>query len=253
MLGWGSSRIGAIRMKLIHLLPLGGMLLPLLALADVAPPPAADAPPPALSQQFGYAIGRDLAHSLQPVKDVLDLQALKQALDDAAAGKPGPYSDEELREAKQRMGELLQARLQAQREALAAANLKAATAFLQKNGKRKGVITTASGLQYEVLTAGKGPHPTADDFVTVNYRGTLADGSEFDSSYARAAPVSFPLRGVIPAWVEGLQLMPAGAKYRFYVPPALGYGERGAGSHIGPNEALVFEIELISFSDKAPE
>lgn len=117
--------------------------------------------------------------------------------------------------------------------------------FLQENAKRDGVKTTASGLQYEVITEGKGKSPKATDEVLVHYRGTLLDGTEFDSSYKRNEPISFPLNQVIKGWTEGVQLMQEGAKYRFFIPSNLAYGSRGAGGAIGPDETLVFEVELL--------
>ena len=125
-------------------------------------------------------------------------------------------------------------------------NLAAAKAYLAENGKKEGVVTTASGLQYQVLVAGKGPKPSPTDTVTTHYTGTLIDGTVFDSSVERGSPASFPVNGVIPGWVEALQLMPVGSKWRIVVPPELAYKERGAGNRIGPNEALIFEVELIS-------
>ncbi|MFV0415007.1 MAG: FKBP-type peptidyl-prolyl cis-trans isomerase, partial [Chthoniobacterales bacterium] len=118
-------------------------------------------------------------------------------------------------------------------------------AFLEKNKKKEGVIVTSSDLQYEVLTEGKGKSPSATDTVEVHYKGTLLDGTEFDSSYKRGQSISFPLDGVIPGWTEGLQLMKEGAKYRFYIPSKLAYGSRGAGAVIGPDETLIFDVELI--------
>lgn len=117
--------------------------------------------------------------------------------------------------------------------------------FLAENGKREGVKTTASGLQYEVLTEGTGKSPKATDTVEVHYRGTLIDGKEFDSSYKRGETIQFPLNGVIPGWTEGVQLMKEGAKYRFFIPSKLAYGSRGAGGVIGPDETLIFDVELI--------
>ena len=114
------------------------------------------------------------------------------------------------------------------------------------NGKKEGVVTTTSGLQYQVLVAGTGPKPSLTDTVTTHYTGTLIDGTVFDSSVERGAPASFPVNGVIPGWVEALQMMPVGSKWRIVVPPELAYKERGAGNRIGPNEALIFEVELIS-------
>lgn len=117
--------------------------------------------------------------------------------------------------------------------------------FLQENGKREGVTTTSSGLQYEVLTEGSGKSPSATDVVEVHYRGTLIDGKEFDSSYKRGETIEFPLNRVIPGWTEGVQLMKEGAKYRFFIPSDLAYGPRGAGQDIGPDEALIFDVELV--------
>jgi FKBP-type peptidyl-prolyl cis-trans isomerase len=118
-------------------------------------------------------------------------------------------------------------------------------AYLKKNATKEGVKTTPSGLQYEVLTEGSGKTPKATDVVEVNYRGTLIDGTEFDSSYKRGESISFSLNGVIPGWTEGLQLMQEGAKYRFSIPSNLAYGKQGAGGTIGPDETLVFDVELI--------
>lgn len=117
---------------------------------------------------------------------------------------------------------------------------------MANNANGEGVITTASGLQYQVLQEGTGPHPTASDSVTVHYTGTLLDGTEFDSSVSRGQPISFPLQGVIAGWTEGLQLMPVGAKFRFWIPPELAYGTRGAGNGvIPPNATLIFDVELL--------
>jgi len=127
------------------------------------------------------------------------------------------------------------------------ANKTAGEAFLAENTQKENIITTASGLQYEILTKGEGPSPTATARVTVHYRGTSLEGDEFDSSYSRNAPATFPLNQVISGWTEGLQLMNVGAKYRFFIPSDLAYGERGAGGDIGSNEALIFEVELLSF------
>ena len=128
---------------------------------------------------------------------------------------------------------------------LPAENKAASEAFLAENAKKPGVMTTASGLQYLVLTQGSGATPSATDNVTVHYSGTTIEGKEFDSSYSRGAPASFPLNRVIAGWTEGLQLMKEGAKYRFFIPSNLAYGERGAGRDIGPNAALIFDVELI--------
>src|SRR5262245_19003785 len=130
-------------------------------------------------------------------------------------------------------------------------NLDAAKAYLVENGKKNGVVTLPSGLEYEVLVEGNGPKPTLTDTVTTHYTGSLIDGTVFDSSVERGQPASFPVSGVIPGWIEALQLMPVGSKWRIVVPPDLGYAERGAGSKIGPNEALIFTVELISIDKPA--
>ncbi len=126
-----------------------------------------------------------------------------------------------------------------------ATNLTAGDAFLAANKKKPGVVTLADGLQYKILKAGKGAKPTATDTVTVNYAGRLVNGTEFDSSYKRGEPTSFPVNGVIPGWTEALQLMTPGSTWELYIPASLAYGERGAPPSIGPNETLIFKVELI--------
>jgi FKBP-type peptidyl-prolyl cis-trans isomerase FklB len=129
----------------------------------------------------------------------------------------------------------------------AAANLKAGQDFLEENKKKPGVVALPSGLQYEVLVEGKGARPVPTNMVTCHYHGTLIDGTVFDSSVRRGQPATFPLNGVIKGWTEGVQLMPAGSKWRFYIPPQLAYGDRQVSAQIGPNSTLIFDVELISF------
>lgn len=129
---------------------------------------------------------------------------------------------------------------------LAGNNKQAGEEFLAENAGKDGVTTTASGLQYMIITAGEGEKPTASSSVTVHYKGTTLDGKEFDSSYSRNEPATFPLNRVIAGWTEGVQLMPIGAKYRFFIHPDLGYGAKGAGAAIGPNATLIFDVELLS-------
>lgn len=214
---------------------------------------SADAPPSALesdAQKFGYAIGVDLGRSLQPVKQDVDIAALKAGLDDAFGEATLKLDDAAREEIKNTVAKNMQERQQKERAAQAEKASAEGQKFLAENTKKAGVTTTASGLQYEVLAEGKGTKPKASDNVTVHYKGTLLNGEEFDSSYARGEPVTFPLGNVIPGWTEGVQLMAPGAKYKLYIPAELAYGERGAGVKIGPNETLVFEVELISVGGK---
>ena len=200
-------------------------------------------------EKFSYAVGTDIGKSLsqqQEVKDQVDLVALVDGLEDALAAKELRMSDEDREKIK---GEIQRKIQQAQLEARTAKAAAAKTAgekFLADNGQRAGVKTTATGLQIETVQEGTGAMPKATDKVTVHYKGTLIDGTEFDSSYSRGQPVTFPLANVIPGWTEGLQLIRVGGKAKLFIPSDLAYGERGAGGKIGPNEALVFEVELVS-------
>ena len=198
------------------------------------------------AQQFGYSVGFDIGHSLAQVKDDVDVKALEKGLEEAIAGQPARLSDKQREAVKTAVVKKLQQKQIEERAAKAKQNQEDGEKFLADNAKRSGVKTTADGLQYEVVSEGKGDHPTKDDKVTVNYKGTLIDNTVFDSSYDRNQPVTFPLANVIPGWTEGLQLMTPGSKYKFYIPSNLGYGERGAGMKIGPNSTLIFEVELIS-------
>lgn len=165
--------------------------------------------------------------------------------DQLMKGMMAQHKGEETALTMQEAQDALQAQQQAQAAAAAATAQKAGQDYLASNKAREGVMVTDSGLQYEVLSDADGAKPGLDDTVSVHYVGTLIDGTEFDSSIARGEPASFPLKGVIPGWTEGLQLMPLGSKYRFVIPSELAYGERGAGQSIGPGETLVFEVELL--------
>jgi FKBP-type peptidyl-prolyl cis-trans isomerase FkpA len=205
-------------------------------------------------QKFGYAIGYDFGHQLVQAKGNLDIKAFEKGIEEAYDGKTARLTDQQRMEIKQATLKKLQEKAAADRAATADKNKADGEKFLADNGKKPGVKTTDSGLEYEVLTEGKGDHPKATDKVTVNYKGTLIDGTVFDSSYDRGQPISFPLNGVIPGWTEGVQLMTPGSKYKFYVPSKLAYGEHGAGAQIGPNSTLIFEVELVSIDkpDAAP-
>lgn len=183
----------------------------------------------------GYDVGRSLRRQLLDVEPAAAAQGLKDALSDAAPSLP-----------EQEIQQRFAAMRKDSTQKIPERNLKAGEAFLARNKDEKGVKTTPSGLQYRVIVAGKGKQPTAEDTVTVNYRGTLIDGTEFDSSYKRNQPASFPVKGVIAGWSEALPLMKEGAKWMLYIPAKLAYGERGAGALIGPNTALIFEVELLS-------
>ena len=204
------------------------------------------------AQKFGYAIGVDLGKSLQPVKQYVDVASLKAGLDDVSSGATPKLDDKAREEVKNTVAKKMQEAQLAERAEGAKKNQEEGDKFLAENGKKAGVKTTASGLQYEVLTEGKGEHPTDKDRVTVHYKGTLLNGETFDSSYDRGQPVTFPLGNVIPGWTEGVQLMTVGSKYKFYIPAKLAYGERGAGVKIGPNATLVFEVELLGIEKDKP-
>jgi FKBP-type peptidyl-prolyl cis-trans isomerase len=195
-------------------------------------------------QKFSYAIGMDIGNYLKDQVGEVDMVAFQQALEGARQGQALLLTEEQAMEIKMSEGPKRQ-------EAMASAKDAESKAFLDTNAKKPGVTTTESGLQYEVITAADGPKPTAADKVTVHYTGTLPNGKEFDSSVKRGTPATFPLGNVIPGWTEGVQLMSVGSKFRFVIPPALGYGERGAGNVIPPNSALVFEVELLKI--EAPE
>lgn len=198
-------------------------------------------------EKFSYALGVDIGRSLVAVRDDLDVKAMQQGFSDAQAKEPKlAFSDAELEQIKMGAIERLRAKKMEEMKSKASGASSAGDKFFAENGKKAGVKTTASGLQYEVLKEGSGAHPKASDTVTVNYKGTLLDGTVFDSSYERGQPATFRLDQVIPGWTEGVQLMTVGSKYKLYVPGKLGYGEHGAGGKIGPNETLVFEVELLS-------
>lgn len=220
---------------------------------NAAPQAQAQAPaqgqgnkPAALQDRASYIIGLNLGQSLKQQEVPVTMDLIVQGLRDGLAGSNPLLTQEEIQAAMQEFQGQLMAAQQEKMKVAGEANMKTSQAYLDENKKKATVKTTASGLQYEVLTEGSGASPKPTDQVTVHYRGTLPDGTVFDSSYDRGEPATFPVNGVIPGWVEALQLMKPGAKYRLVIPPALAYGERGAGGDIGPNQALVFEVELLS-------
>lgn len=194
-----------------------------------------------ISYSVGYQVGGDFQR--QGVD--LNAEVMVRGVMDAASGADPALSPEEMNGVLVQLKQKIVYAQQEARERVSRESAQAGKLFMAENAKKAGVKVTESGLQYEVLQAGEGPKPGATDKVSVHYRGTLINGTEFDSSYSRGQPASFPLDRVIKGWTEGLQLMSPGAKYRFVIPPELGYGPRGTGT-IPPNSTLVFEVELLS-------
>ena len=200
------------------------------------------------AQKASYGIGLNMGKSLsqQGIED-LDPKAMSQGIEDALGKKEQKLKDEELVEAFT----FLQQRAEQRMQALNEESAKAGKKFLEENAKKEGVTTTASGLQYEVLKKADGAQPKATDVVTVHYEGKLTDGTVFDSSVERGSPIDLPVSGVIPGWVEGLQLMHVGEKYKLYIPSELAYGDQSPSPTIPANSVLVFELELLAIKDPA--
>lgn len=197
-------------------------------------------------EQVSYMVGMAMARQLQPMKDEIDVDTLMKAVKTSLAGGKLLLDDKQAAEISEAFGQKMQAKQIADMLKKAKDNQEAGQKFLAENGKKPGVVTTASGLQYQVITEGKGAKPKSTDVVRVNYKGTLLDGKTFDSTYDRNEPAMFQLEQVVPGWKEGIALMPVGSKYRFWIPSDLGYGEQGTpGGPIGPNATLVFEVELL--------
>lgn len=196
-------------------------------------------------EQLSYAIGMSIGTDLLRQDIDLDLSQLSAGITAAYSKSDALLTEEEMVKVLMAYQQEMQKKQQAKAAAAAEGNRTAGKAYLEQNAKKDGVTTTDSGLQYEVLTTGKGATPTAQDQVTVNYRGTLIDGTEFDSSYKRGQPATFQVGGVIAGWTEALQLMQEGGKLKLSIPPELAYGDRGAPPVIGPGSTLVFEVELL--------
>ena len=216
-------------------------------------PPAIEADDEALSvvldtteERLSYGIAYGLGQRLQSDGVPLDVTAFSAGLADAFDGSEPRLSQEEIGQELQTFQEQQSSQRQEQANATADANQAAGAEFLAENAAGDGVVVLESGLQYKVLTAGDGEIPGVDDTVEVHYRGTLIDGTEFDSSYARGSTVSFGVSQVIPGWTEALQLMPVGSKWQLVIPAELAYGAGGAGASIGPNATLLFDVELIA-------
>jgi FKBP-type peptidyl-prolyl cis-trans isomerase len=204
--------------------------------------------------KVSYALGMNIATSLganlkrQGVE--INTDVLAQALKDGLGGGKTRMTEEEARATLVQLQKDLQDKQEAKMKEAAETNKKEGDTFLAANKAKPGVVALPSGLQYKIVKEGTGPKPAATDTVVCNYRGTLIDGKEFDSSYKRGEPATFPVSGVIKGWTEALQLMPVGSKWELYIPPDLAYGARGAGADIGPNATLIFEVELLSIQGK---
>ncbi len=207
--------------------------------------------------KFSYALGmktgQRMAESLKKQSVPFDSSILARGLKDGLSGGKTLLTDEEAQAAIKAVQEEVGKKQQEKKQEAGAANKKEGDAFLAENKGKGGVVTLPSGLQYKIMKEGTGPKPTTGDTVVCNYRGTLINGTEFDSSYKRGQPATFPVSGVIKGWTEALQLMPVGSKWQLFIPSDLAYGDNGAGADIGPGATLIFEVELISIQEKSKE
>lgn len=201
--------------------------------------------------KLSYSFGQKIGNSIKQQDTEVNLDVLYKGIKDALSGEKSLLTDEEITQTLTTFQKERMAKQQEAQKIQGEKSLKEGEAFLEANKKKEGVVTLPSGLQYKVITEGKGKKPKATDTVTTHYRGTLLDGTEFDSSYKRKEPATFPLSGVIPGWTEALQLMSEGSKYELFIPAKLAYGERGAGRDIPANATLKFEVELISVKEEA--
>jgi FKBP-type peptidyl-prolyl cis-trans isomerase FklB len=195
--------------------------------------------------KISYTIGTNIGENFKKQGIDVDANLLLKGINDGLAGKKYLLPDDEMKEVMMGLQKEMMAKQSAEFAKLAEKNKKESEEFLAANKTKDSVITLPDGLQYKVLREGTGRMPTKNDTVVVNYQGRLIDGTVFDDSYQRGEPITFPLSGVIPGWIEALQLMKEGSKWQLFIPSDLAYGERGAGQHIGPNEALIFDVELL--------
>jgi FKBP-type peptidyl-prolyl cis-trans isomerase FklB len=201
--------------------------------------------------KVSYAIGVNIGKSMR--KDAVDIDPtiFSRGMKDALGGGKLLLTDDEMKIALTKLQGELRAKQEEAMKKAGEINKKAGDDFLAQNKTKEGIVALPDGLQYKILKEGTGPKPAATDSVVCNYRGTLLDGTEFDSSYKRGQPATFPVSGVIKGWTEAVQLMPVGSKWQLFVPAELAYGNRGAGPDIGPNSTLIFEVELLSIQNKA--
>lgn len=208
---------------------------------------AADAPELKTDKEkISYSIGMDIGGNLKRGSVEVDPDLLARGLKDSYGGGKTILTEDQARQTLADFQQTLMAKQAETMKTLSEKNKADGEKFLAENAKKEGVKVLPSGLQYKEITPGAGKSPKAADTVTTHYKGTLIDGTEFDSSYKRGQPATFPVSGVIPGWTEALQLMKEGAKWQLFVPPALAYGEKGAGQVIGPNATLIFEVELLT-------
>jgi FKBP-type peptidyl-prolyl cis-trans isomerase len=205
------------------------------------------------TKRLSYGVALGLGRNMKSDGLEMDVAAFAAGLEDAMSGAEQRLTQEEIQAEMLAFQEKINTQRQAERAELAALNKSTSEQFLAENAEREGVTVTDSGLQYEVIEAGDGATPGAEDTVEVHYRGTLVDGTEFDSSYSRGQTVTFGVGQVIAGWTEALQLMPAGSKWKLFIPSDLAYGEGGSGQTIGPNQALIFEVELVSIPSQETE
>jgi len=223
-----------------------------LGLALLAVPAAAQDTPTFKTpkEKFSYALGMEIGNGFRKQALDLDPESVGKGLADAFSGGKTALTEDEMRAVLTSAQEEYKKKQAALRAEKAQAALKEGEAFLAVNKNKEGVVTLPSGMQYKILKAGTGEKPEFNETVVCNYRGTLLDGTEFDSSSRHNGPVTFPLRGVIKGWAEALQLMPVGSKWQLFVPPQMAYGETGSGLVVPPNSTLVFEVELLSIKEK---
>lgn len=202
-------------------------------------------PPTVAKDKVGFLVGTDVGRSLTPIKDEIDMPVLLQGMRTLMVSGKSLLTEAEMDQVREAFSKRMQVREEARTADAGRKNAEEGAAFLAKNKSIKGVIATASGLQYMVLRQGTGQRPRPSDRVRVHYQGALLDATVFDSSYERGQPAEFALNQVIPGWTEGVALMPVGAKYRFWIPASIAYGERGTPPTIGPNATLVFDVELL--------
>jgi FKBP-type peptidyl-prolyl cis-trans isomerase len=204
-------------------------------------------------EKFSYSLGMKMGENLHKQSVPVDPAIMARGLRDALSGGKTLLTDDQAQAAIMEVQNDMRQKQQAKMQVEGAANKKEGEAFLAGNKGKEGIVTLPSGLEYKILKQGTGPKPTANDTVVCNYKGTLINGTEFDSSYKRGQPATFPVSGVIKGWTEALQLMPVGSKWQLFIPSDLAYGDRGAGPDIGPDSTLIFEVELMSIEDKSKE